>query len=77
MGEYHECESRGACDDVREELVLAHAKIERLRAALKPFADALTDLERVHTEPGMLLACCRAELTLYEFSQARFAYEQK
>lgn len=56
----------------------ARDEIERLRTALKPFADALTDAENAEpTDPEARLLDCFHRLTLYEFSKARTAHGEK
>lgn len=50
---------------------------DRMRAALKPFADALALAESVadgRYSPITLLEDCRAHVTLYEFAMARKAH---
>ena len=50
---------------------------ERLREALKPFADSLTEAEKAEpSDHAMRLTDCRYRLTLYDFAKARTAYEQ-
>lgn len=65
---------RGENTALRSNVVADRCKIERLRAALKPFADALTRAEK--DEPNSVanrLECCRTDITLYEFAKAREA----
>ena len=60
--------------DLHDELVAENA---RLRKALKPFADAITRAEWDEpSNPVHRLECCRADLTLYEFAEARHALGQ-
>ena len=53
-------------------------EIERLRAALKPFAEALTRAETLEPSDrySRLITCCE-DLTLFEFAQARTVLERK
>lgn len=48
-------------------------EIERLRAALKPFADAITLAEK--DEPSFSLELAREHITLHDFTCARRALE--
>lgn len=53
---------------------LDYAEITKLRTALKPFAHAITRAEI--DEPNSAenrLECCRTDITIYEFHQARAA----
>ena len=63
--------------DAITEIARLTAERDRLRAALKPFADILTRAEKDEpSSPGNRLECCRTDLTLYEFARARRAFEQ-
>lgn len=54
------------------------AEIARLRAALRPFAEAITSAETQDgDDPNLILQGCRAHVTLYEFAVARRVLEQK
>lgn len=55
MTSYTDCESRGECDDRREELAEARAEIERLRAALQKIAENAVDVESAAFARGILL----------------------
>lgn len=61
---------RGDLEKVQQLL----AENGRLRAALEPFAAALTKAEKEYpVDPHGRLSECRWELTLYEFAKARTA----
>lgn len=52
-------------------------RAERLRAALKPFADAITEAEKsAPSDVDVRLELCHQAVTLYEFGNARHVHEQ-
>lgn len=90
MGEYHDCESRASCDEVRLDLDGAQREIERLRAWQNETAKAWTKVtesqeQEIERLRAALQKICKAHkfncasllpYQVHEIAHAALVYEQ-